>query len=444
MVRNHVGLEELGIPGVSIVQEGFVDDAKASGQAYRLPNPALAVTPHVFTSLTTLQARQAVDSIIGDIIKGLTKPLPNSKESVNERITTPGSKDAVLKFTGRDSLECFEKMNNAFLDWGWSDGFPLIPPTEEKVKEMLGGTTRSPDEIVVDQFVPGMAQATVKNIAINAVMAGCKPEFLPVIITAIEAMHELKNLRIMTMSTTAHAPLFIVNGPIAHKLKINSGLCALGPVGPGRLSFANVAIGRAVRLNLMNIGNCYPGVMDQDTIGTPAKFGMVLAESEKANPWEPYHVEKGFKADQSTVSCCYGYSLTEMADQNSDTSDTLMLKFARHIKGIAGTSEVTKYSALILLAPDHARILARDGWTKDDMRQFLHLHCRIPAGEYRRTRSTKCLARERKWLEAADPMAMMQLYERPENFQVVVVGGMAGKSEAFAFVLPGNPHPVKA
>ncbi len=439
-----MGLEELGIPGVSIVQEGFVEDAKASGEAYRLPNPAIAVTPYVFTSLNSQQTRKAVDAIIEDIIKGLTQSPPAPKESIVERITTRGPKDDILEFTGKNYQECFTKMNDSFLDWGWSDGFPIIPPTAEAVNEMLKGTKRYPDDIVVEQFVPGNAQGTVKNIAINAVMAGCKPEFLPVVITAIEAMHDPAiNLRVCTMSTGPHAPLFIVNGPIVNQLKINSGICALGPAGPERLSFANVVIGRAVRLSLMNMGNCYPGIMDQDTIGAPTKFSLVLAENEKANPWEPYHVEKGFGPEESTVSCCYGVSLIDMRDLESDTAAGLMNAFARNLIGIAAIMSHGPfiYRPMILLAPDHASILVREGWTKDDVRQYLYLHCRVTAENYRRSSQRPV---EEKWIEAADSQAMVALYEKPEIIDIVVVGGMAGKSSAYAGLYPANPYVIKS
>jgi hypothetical protein len=442
LVRNHVGVEELGIPGVSIVQEGFVADAVATAEAYSLPNPPIAVTPHVFTGLTAAQTREAVDAIIGDIVKALTVPSPAPTEEVVGRTSTRGPKEDVVEFRGKDYRSCFDTMNDAFLDWGWSDGFPILPATEAAVVEMLRGTRRSPDETIVDRFVPGMARATVKNLAINAVMAGCKPEFLPVIIAAVEAMHDPAiNLRVVTMSTGPHAPLFVVNGPIGSRLHINSGLCALGPAGPERLSFANVVIGRAIRLVLMNVGNAYPGIMDQDTIGSPTKFSMVLAENEKANPWEPYHVERGFGEQESAVTCCYGHSLIECCDLESDTAAGLMNTFARHLTGIGGIS-LSNYKPMLLIAPDHARILAREGWTKDDVRQYLHLHCRISAEEYRRSACT-CHPVPRKWIDAADSKAMVPLYDRAEDFQIVVVGGMAGKSAAYAGLFPANPHRVQ-
>ncbi len=440
-----MGLEELGIPCVSIVQEGFIADAQATAGAYCFPNPALAITPHVFTSLTPPLTRKAVDDIIGEIINGLVNPLPESKEIVVERMTTRGPREEVIEFRGKDYRECFDQLNEDFLDWGWSDGFPIIPPTEEAVKEMLKGATRAAEDTVVEKFVPGMARATVQNIAINAVMSGCRPEFLPAVLGAVEAMHHPAiNLRTVTMSTGAHAPLFIFNGPISRKLGINSGLCALGPAGPEKLSFANVVIGRAVRLTLMNVGNCYPGIMDQDTIGSPNKFSMVLAENEKSNPWVSFHVEKGFQPEESTVTCFYGTSLLEMRDLESDTAEGLMNGFARCLTGLGNLSSNMRgihYRAMILLAPDHARIPAREGWTKDDIRKYLYHHCAISAEQYRRSSLRPV---EEKWIEAADSKTPVPLYEKPEHIEIVVVGGMAGKSAAYCSGYAAVPHLLKS
>jgi hypothetical protein len=150
-----VGIEELGIPTVVIVQKYFVEDARATGEAFGLENLCVAVVQDTFTGLTSVQVHQTVDQIIEDIITGLTRPIPESKESLVQRVNTPGPRDEMIEFTGSDLLDCFKKMNDKFLDWGWSDGFPLIPPTEKAVNEMLEGTKRPPDDIVVEKFVPG-------------------------------------------------------------------------------------------------------------------------------------------------------------------------------------------------------------------------------------------------------------------------------------------------
>lgn len=432
----------MGIPVVSIVQDYFVEDARASAEAYGLQEPALAVTPEAFTTITAAQTREAIDLIFEDIVSGLTKSIPTKNEQVVKRIAIHGSEDATLEFSGTDLLQCMERMNERFLEWGWSDGFPLVPPTESAVNKMLGGTERAPDDVVVENFVPGMAKATVKDLAINAVMAGCQPEFMPIIITAVEAMHHPEiNLRMCTVSTGAHAPLFVVNGPLGEKLKINSGSCALGNAGPGKLSFPNVSIGRAVRLALMNVGGAYPGILDQDTIGSPAKFSMVLAENEKKNPWEPYHVEKGFGAGESTVTCFYGHSLIEIADLESDTAASLINTISLRVIGIGQTIFIPYYP-VILLSPAHAEIFNRDGWTKDDIREYLHLHCCITAEKYRRSKSL-AWGQDRKWITEADSNAMIPLFEEPKNIDIVVAGGTSGKSAAYLGLCP-KPYLVKS
>ncbi len=436
-----MGIEELGIPAVSIIQDYFSHDAEASGEAFGLPNPTVVKTPETFTSLTDAQVCDAVDRLFDQIVGGLTTPV-QAQAVVGERRAARGPKERALDFTGRDYAACFEAMNDRFLDWGWSDGFPLVPPTEDAVTRMLAGTTRPADDTVVEAFVPGNVRATVRDLAINAVMAGCKPEFLPVVITAIEAMHHPEiNLRAMTMSTGPHAPLFVVNGPIARTLRINAGSCALGNAGPNRLSFPNVAIGRAVRLCLMNVGGAYPGIMDQDTIGSPAKFSMVLAENEGKNPWEPYHVEKGFRREDSTVTCFYGHSLIELADMDSSCGSALINTFALHIVGI-GQTLYMPYHPVVLMAPDHAAVFARDGWTKDDIRKYLHLECSIPAETYRRSRVMSYQIGQ-KWIEAADSRSMIPLFETAENIDIVVVGGVGGKSAAYLGLTP-KPYPVRS
>lgn len=442
MVRNHAGIEELGIPVVSIVQEYFLEDAIASGAAYGLQEPAMAVVPEVFTSITAEQTRAAIDQVIEDIVAGLTKPRPEPDGHVVRKVTLHGPEEEVLTFGGKDLLACLQEMNTKFLDWGWSDGFPLVPPTEEAVREMLKGTNRTPEDVVVEKFVPGMAQATVRDIAVNAVMAGCEPQFLPLVLTAIEAMHNPEiNLRMCTVSTGAHAPLFVVNGPIAGKVGVNAGSCSLGNAGPGRLSFPNVAVGRAVRLALMNVGGAYPGVLDQDTIGSPAKFSMVIAENEAMSPWEPYHVEKGFREEESAVTCFYGHSLVEIADLESDTAEALINTISLRVIGIGQTIFIPYYP-VILLSPSHAQIFDRDGWTKNDIRQYLHLHCRISAEKYRRSKSL-AWGHDRKWITAADSQAMIPLYERPERIDIVVAGGTSGKSAAYLGLFP-KPYPVRS
>src|ERR1051326_5375040 len=181
--------------------------------------------------------------------------------------------------------------------------------------------------------MPGFGMATVRALAANAVMAGCRPEDLPVLIAAVEAMADpVINLRMKSMSTGPQSPLLVVNGPIAKRLGINSGRCALGP---GALSYANTVIGRAVRLIMMNVGHCYPDVSDLDTIGSPIKYSMCVAENEDANPWTPYHVDLGYDREQSTATIHFVYGLCELHDFENHDPDRLMQVFASAARNMA-------------------------------------------------------------------------------------------------------------
>src|SRR5882762_3137562 len=188
-------------------------------------------------------------------------------------------------------------VNRLYQERGWTDGLPIVPPTDEAVRECLCWTDRDSREVVA-VLPPRQGEATVERIAINAVMAGARPEYLPVIITAAEALAD-PDFNLDSVQATTHpvAPLMIVNGPIARELEINAGYNAFGQ------GFrANMTIGRALRLLLMNVGGGLPGTGDRATQGSPAKMAYCIAENEAENPWEPLHVEHGFPADVSTVT----------------------------------------------------------------------------------------------------------------------------------------------
>src|SRR5215510_10886474 len=193
-----------------------------------------------------------------------------------------------------DSLEA---VNDWFCREKLSDGLPIVPPTAERVERMLDGIKRDPQE-VIGSIPPKWAPATVEKLAINAVMAGCLPEYLPVIIVAVEAVLEDKfNLYGIQSTTHPCAPLLILNGPIARELGVNARYNAFGQGWR-----PNATIGRAIRLILLNVGGGVPGVLDRATQGQPSKYSYCIAENEAENPWEPLHVERGYAIDESTVT----------------------------------------------------------------------------------------------------------------------------------------------
>src|SRR2546426_1891413 len=211
--------------------------------------------------------------------------------------------------------DAYEAIDEEYQARGWTDGLPIVPPTEARVRECLAFTDRDPREIV-GVLPPRQGEATVEKIAANAVMAGCRPEYLPVILAAIEALADpLFNLDSVQATTHPVAPLIVVNGPIARELGINGGYKAFGQ------GFrANVTIGRAVRLVLMNVGGGLPGSGDRATQGSPSKIAYCVAENEAESPWEPLHVEAGVPADISTGSAYGCEAPHNIQDHHSNTA----------------------------------------------------------------------------------------------------------------------------
>lgn len=431
-----VTIETLGIPEVAFVAEDFVKDYQSSALSVGLPEIPVVRIPSPYTGFTDDETREDVDKRIDEIIAALTTPVEAGEGPILQYVSTQAGYDTrawgtvelgpveeeIIKFTGNDYDEAYENLQKKFLDWGWGDGLPLVPATRERVDAMLAGTSHAPDEVVVEHFPTAEAKATVEKIAINAVMAGARPEYLPVILAAADAW--LLNPKALTcaQSTTYHAPFFWVNGPIIKELGINY---YMGALGPGSQSRVNIAIGRAFRLLMMNVGGLYVGIKDMDTIGGPQKFSMVVAENEEANPWEPYHVEKGFDPQVSTISHeCIG-DISEIPDLTSIHPEVLL---TGAIPGFV-TPEMSghfhqKFGPITLLTKDHAEIFSKAGWTKDDIRNWLGEHVTIP----REIAEVQALDADdlRPLLEAMPPGPLRML--DPKDLTILVVGAEAGKS----------------
>ncbi len=270
--------------------------------------------------------------------------------------------------------DSIEKVNALFYEQGWTDGLPIIPPTEERVQRMLAAVKRDPQEEIAVLPIRSVP-ATVEKIAVNAVMAGCEPEYLPVIIAAVEAVGEEK-FNPLAIQATTHpcGPLIVVNGPIARKIGLNSkGSC----FGPGVK--ANATIGRALRLILLNIGGGIPVVADKATHGSPAKYTYCVAENEEDSPWEPLHVERGFGAQESTVTVFAAEGPHNINDHASITGKGILMTAAATM-ATAGNNNLTLLEGepVLMLGPEHARTVARDGYSKEAVKDFIFEHARLP------------------------------------------------------------------
>jgi hypothetical protein len=301
-VSGAVRLEGLGIPGVLAVARGFEDDANTAADVNGMPVLRLVVIPGYIWGRQPREAKKPLaEAHFDELVDALLRPL--SAEERKPEQTKEGFESIEIVAENHEAV--FEKFNQQFLDSRWGDGLPLVPPTAERVKWMLSGTSRSPDE-VIGKVAPGNGIATIEKIAINAVMAGARPEYLPVIIAAMEGLTD-ENFDVLHMqaSTGNFTLAIIVTGPMGKEIKMNSGI---GYLGHGWR--ANNTIGRAVRLCLLNFGYVWPGVSDMANVGRPSPHTFyTFAENEDFTPWEPYHADRGFKAEDScvTVSTVGGY-----------------------------------------------------------------------------------------------------------------------------------------
>ena len=257
----------------------------------------------------------------------------------------------------------------AMYDRGWSDGLPLIPPTIERVQAMLEGTSRKPDDIVA-LVPPNLVDLTVEKIAINAVMAGCKPEYLPVVITALEtACSDEFNMHGLLATTMPVGPVFFVNGPIRKSINMNSGMNLLG-----QGNRANSTIGRAVQLTVRNVGGGRPGEVDRATHGSPAKYGLCFAEDEEGSPWQSYAQDQGFSIEQNTVTLFPGEGPRMIVDQLSRSPDELARSLAMGIIGNVHPKLVMGFDAILIIGPEHASRFAEAGWTKEQVNEEIINH----------------------------------------------------------------------
>ncbi|MBL8352699.1 MAG: hypothetical protein JNL87_20575 [Burkholderiaceae bacterium] len=259
----------------------------------------------------------------------------------------------------------------ACFDRGWTDGLPVVPPTPERVLRMLAGTLRRPDEIV-GLVPPDLAPCTVEKVAINAVMAGCKPEYLPVVLSAVEAaLIDEFGMHGILCTTMFAGPLVIVNGPVARRIGVNSGVNALG-----QGHRANASIGRALQLVIRNVGGGRPGEVDRATLGTPGKYSFCFAESE-IEGWEPLHVQRGFAREASTVTLFAGEGVQGVVDQKSRTPESLARSFALCLRAVDHPKLAMAGDALLVVSPDHCRVFVEAGWSKarllDELTQLLML-----------------------------------------------------------------------
>jgi hypothetical protein len=311
--------------------------------------PTLRVLGEPITCESTVaeDIESGIDEVFDNIVAALTRPLTEQEKSPQLKI----EKAPRIAFKGN-----LTEVNQFFYRNGWGDGLPIIPPSEEAVAEMMKGTDLPADHVVA-KIIPRMGKATVEKIAVNAVMAGALPIHMPVLIAAVQAVADPRTrFDTFEVSTGSWAPFLVINGPIREDIHINSGS---GALSPGNLP--NSAIGRALGLIVKNIGGARKGIEDMGTLGNPGKYSLVFAENEEDSPWEPLHVERGFKKEDSTVTIFFPNQHVYSIPRGTDAKGIL--------DSIADSSP--RIMNALMIIPSHADILASEGWTKSKVREYV-------------------------------------------------------------------------
>ena len=324
-----------------------------------------------------------------------------------------------------EGSEDFDAAQAALHAAGLTDGLPVVPPTRARVNRMLADNGVAADDVVA--LVPPLyGEATWRDIAINAVMAGCMHEYLPVVGAAVEAMTAPEfNLLGIATTTGSAWPITIVNGPIAARISMN---CAANALGPGNR--ANASIGRAISFALRNIGGATPGEVDMATLGQPAKYTCCFAENAQASPWSPLHAERGFAADDSAVTVVGISGTVEVVDSVSQTAADLAQTFAQSmlIAGTRGTPGLLGGGEpLLVIPPELAALFARDGYSKEAVKAAIFDGARFPLERL----SPAVLNHMLTGMRGAglkDPIAPLRIAQRADDVMIVVAGGVGVKA----------------
>ncbi|MFC2004450.1 hypothetical protein ACFLUK_02795 [Chloroflexota bacterium] len=426
-MRASAAVEKLGLPTVSLVCDGFVLQGSFTAAGLGMPNLPMAAYPgqvHLH-SVEELEKNMAA-VVIDQIIKGLTVKPEEAKSSPE-----PGPLDIVFKGT-------FEEVNRFFYENEWSDGLPIVLSTMEKVKEFLRYTDQPADE-VISVLLPDKREATIWNVAVNGVMAGCRPEYMPVLVALVEAMAAPKFGQEHLACTGGPEVLITINGPIIKDLGFNYEQGAL------RDGFqANTSVGRFWRLYLRNVAGFLPHKTDKATFG--GTWRVVLAENEDALArigWEPMSVDQGFKAGDNVITINSCTSTDSMASAGAATAEEILDKLATRIVDNQLYMFVLAFSGCcvrpqILLSPCVAEAIAKGGYSKEKVRQYFYKYARFPAKRLEQLRpdfGMLCTAVKqgrlpKHYCESTDPNRLVPIVWSPEDF-LITVSGDPGRDNCF-------------
>ncbi len=429
LFRDSIAIEKSGTPVVAIGTNFFIKQGRWIADAEGLPSLRSIEIPHPLAGLSQEVIRERAGAIIEGIISGLICS-GEGGTSINGNKVTLKHETETISVSGKSGTDTLGKVERLFHERKWTDGFPIVPPTREAVELMLAGTDRDRAEIV-GLVAPRWGKATLQNIAINAVMAGAEPAYMPVIIAAVEAVTDPRfaaspktswGAAGMQTTTGPITPFLIVNGPVARELGIASGV---GCFGPGHR--ANATIGRALRLILINAGGSVPGVNDMKCHGSAWQFTFCVAEREEhpvfhgcQKHWKTLSVERGFSSDTSTVTVGATWPAINVEECIGSGHD-ILTPMVHTLSSLGQMPHDREWEYILVLSSTHAQNFADTGWSKDKIREFVYANSVMPWGTYKR----QCYPeRVPPWLHRiVDDLTSVHILESPANVTVVVAGG---------------------
>ncbi len=457
-MSGYTRIEKLGKPGVFVCTDNFAHDAKSAAEDFGMPMARMVALPaadYYRLRRSESAVRPVAVAAVDKLIDGLRRPL--SPEEAD--ITAKREALEPVAVTADSYAHAVQKFNEVFLQNHWGDGLPLLPPTKEAVEEMLKGTSRSPDE-VIGTVAPKNGIVTVRQIAVNAVMAGAKPEYLPVIIAAMEGFTDpaYDDLHILTSSGSFNLAI-MVSGPIAKEINVNSGI---GMLGYGWQ--ANLTIGRAVRLITINAGRVWPAETDMALMGRPSSQFYVFAENHDLSPWEPFHVSQGFKAQDSCVTISsvmsspgnyFGGGAVEpwTPEQILDSITRSLLSSRPMMQGWRrGGPNPGPMKHILIFQPELANELSRQGQTRASLQKLLYGRATIPYEQLTPAEIASIQPRIDSgeippdrvpvFMEALKPGGKLPILDRPEDIRIVVAGGIPGYSFGMTYYREGLYAPT--
>ena len=425
---DQLNLEKLGIPTVTVITSPFMELANTIPQAEGFREACFVQVSPPIGMLPSSDVREKAENALDEILKAATDWQPSAGAAVKGAAYPADT----FEFSGT-----VEEINRHFLDKKWSLGLPILPPTPERIHEMLKGTVRKPEE-VLGQVPPCIGTLTVELAAVYAAMAGCHPEYMPVLLAALEGFLAPEvNWRLALSGTGTSQLIVIVSGPVAKEIGIG---CGQGAAGKGY--HANGSIGYAINLIAYAVGGSRPPMFDRSTLASPSDYVCwVFGENDRALPegWKPLHVERGFKHSDSLVTVMASYPPAENMDHWS-TSAEEHLRWWGHIvnplQNMGGpcVPQVMEQNPIIALGPEHAHLIGSTKWSKDDFRKAFWEQTRIPLSAW-----PSACGRERltEMLGPVTDDSLVPITREPEQFLIVIAGGDGKQSHYFA-PLPGS------